>query len=158
MKYFKTEQGIMKKAIHNLDLAIKLFVEDKDYTAPILLAGAAEDDLRKLLTKENKKNALDEIKETILAETKITPQESADILNTTKNWLKHGTVNGVFCKTFVYDEELESVQYIIRAIDNFRRLFGGIKSNHLDFLKLVKVSRCSELLDNIPIDEIKIIE
>ena len=112
-----------------------------------------------ILKENGKTSALDDAAKIINDETKskVGITEAKSILNRVKNWLKHAEDMGKFTPILEYDEELEAIQYLNRAVDNYRRLFLGIKPNYYKFLKHVKKSRCKELLENYDIDKIPII-
>ena len=102
-------------AVHQLDWAIKLFLDSEAYIPAITLAGAAEEILGQTLQKRavfaqlKAKFAVD----TGLAESVI----SQAYLNKAKNWLKHWQSLRDE-ETITLDLEAEAVQYLVRAITN----------------------------------------
>lgn len=123
----------MDKADSNLDFAIKIFIEDKQYAPAILIAGAAEDDFAKIIEENNKDHVLNLVKNSFLENEGIAKKDTHDKINRVKNWLKHGDT-----PTLEYDEPLEAIQYILRAINNYWIINGKYKLNHKSFFKYVK--------------------
>jgi len=115
--------------------AIRLW-HNRDYVAAITLAGAAEEILGKRLRRYGLEPSLDNIKSTIVKLSQLlgdtdpkTGRQVADLLNQTKNELKH----------YAGDEELEfdlladSVELLERAIMNYQILTGTIHAEMVSF-------------------------
>jgi len=118
MMFHKTE--IAKRQI---DTAIDLFLEDKDFVSALTLAGAGEEITGKLLERNGAKNSLQKLhvrfKETTGAEIEF--GEFARKTNEARNTLKHA-------KNAEEDEievqRWEAVQMIMRAMTNYKELVG----------------------------------
>jgi len=107
-----------------------------DYVSAITLAGAAEEILGKRLRRVGKEPSFDNIKSVIVEFSKKlgdqdpkTDKLVADLLNQTKNELKH----------YAGEEELEfdlfrdSIELIERAITNYQMLTGTIRNEMIVF-------------------------
>jgi hypothetical protein len=143
----------MKKAIHNLDLAIRLFTKENEGAAAILLAGAAEETFNTELKKQNKKPILDFAKDATAKMYGISVKKVNDNhANLVKNWLKHAT-----SPTLIYDEEKEAFQYIMRAIISYEMLFNNFEKSHYEFIKYIRknMPEIASILDKRIDQEIK---
>ena len=102
-------------AAHQLDWAIRLFLDHKDYIPAITLAGAAEE----ILGKAVGAGAIYEtLKKKFASQFPLTEKEvSQDHLNKARNWLKHwdGRTN---TETVCLELDKEAIQYIVRALAN----------------------------------------
>jgi hypothetical protein len=124
----------MEEAIHNLDLAIRLFIKENEGSAAILLAGAAEEDFEELLKKNGLKASHQIGKERLAQKTGLTEKEINDeYTNKVKNWLKHGG-----SPSLIFDKELTASQMIIRAITNYYKIKKSIRQTHADFFEYIK--------------------
>lgn len=114
-------------AHRQIERAIVVFLDDKDYVSALTLAGAAEEILGKLLNKEGKEHWLDSIskgalralgfrkKEFETPEALKARKEIADIANQHKNRLKHYNNDGTI--TLLID--VAAAEMIYRAISNY---------------------------------------
>jgi hypothetical protein len=114
-------------AHRQIERAIVLFLDDKDYVSALTLAGAAEEILGKLLNKEGKEHWLDSISKGALRAMGFrkselqTPEalkgrkEISDIANRHKNMLKHYNSDGTI--TLLVD--VAAAEMIDRAISNY---------------------------------------
>ncbi len=118
MKLHKTEI-----ARHQIDTAIDLFLEDKDFISALTLAGAGEELTGKLIERAGGQNMLQKLhawyEETTGEEIKF--GEFAKNANFTRNTLKHANN--------AEEDELElqrseTVQMIMRAMTNYKELVG----------------------------------
>ncbi len=118
MKLHKTEI-----ARHQIDTAIDLFLEDRDFISALTLAGAGEEVTGKLIERAGGKNMLQKLhawyEETTGEEIKF--GEFAKNTNFTRNTLKHANN--------AEEDELElqrweTVQMIMRAMTNYKELVG----------------------------------
>lgn len=131
-------------AVHQLDWAIRLFLDQQAYVPAITLAGAAEEILGELL---GDKSAFAQLKARLSALTGL-PEKvvSQDHLNRGKNWLKHwqGMRDD---ETIELDLEAEAIQYILRAVTNLighqralpvegPRFFAWVANNRKDLHEL----------------------
>jgi hypothetical protein len=102
-------------AVHQLDWAIRLFLDHQAYVPAITLAGAAEEILGELL---GDRSAFAQLKIRLSALTGL-PEKvvSQEHLNRGKNWLKHwqGMRDD---ETIQLDLEAEAIQYILRGVTN----------------------------------------
>lgn len=114
-------------AHRQIERAIVIFLDDKDYVSALTLAGAAEEILGKLLNKEGKEHWLDSIskgalralgfwkKELQTLEAAKAKKEIANIANLHKNRVKHYNNDGTI--TFLVD--VAAAEMIDRAISNY---------------------------------------
>ena len=118
MKLHKTEI-----ARHQIDTAIDLFLEDRDFISALTLAGAGEEVTGKLIERAGGKNMLQKLhawyEETTGEEIKF--GEFAKNTNFTRNTLKHANN--------AEEDELElqrweTVQMRMRAMTNYKELVG----------------------------------
>jgi hypothetical protein len=118
MKLHKTEI-----ARHQIDTAIDLFLEDKDFISALTLAGAGEELTGKLIERAGGENMLQKLhawyEKTTGEEIKF--GEFAKNTNFTRNTLKHANN--------AEEDELElqrweTVQMIMRAMTNYKELVG----------------------------------
>ena len=102
-------------AVHQLDWAIKLFLDSDAYIPAITLAGAAEEILGQTL---QDRAVFAQLKAKLAADTGLAESViSQAYLNRAKNWLKHWQ-NLRDEETITLDLEAEAVQYLTRAITN----------------------------------------
>ncbi len=100
-------------AVHQLDWAIKLFLDNEAYIPAITLSGAAEEILGQTL---QDRAVFAQLKAKFAADTGLAESViSQTYLNKTKNWLKHWQVLRDE-ETITIDLEAEAVQYLLRAI------------------------------------------
>ncbi len=125
-------------AHRQIERAIVIFLDDKDYVSALTLAGAAEEILGKLLNKEGKEHWLDSISEGALRvlgfrkkelqtpEAAKARKQIASIANHHKNMVKHYNSDGTI--TFLVD--VAAAEMIDRAISNYfdltKRETGGM--------------------------------
>jgi hypothetical protein len=117
-------------AHRQIERAVVLFLDDKDYVSALTLAGAAEEILGKLLNKEGKEHWLDSIskgalqalgfpkKELETPEALKARKEIANIANHFKNTVKHYNDDGTI-KLLV---DVAAAEMIDRAISNYFNL------------------------------------
>lgn len=112
-------------AEHQLERALRLFLDDKDYVCAITLAGASEEILGKLLEKEGKEHALGSFVKACVAAGKVAYNENwshkdfADMANAFRNDLKHYTDG----HDITVPREA-AVEILDRAVENFFALTG----------------------------------
>lgn len=106
-----------------LDTAIDLFLEDKDFVSALTLAGAGEEITGKLLERKGEKNLLQKLHAWFQETTGETIKygEFARRANQARNALKH-TNNEEEDQLKIY--RWETVQMIMRAMTNYRELVG----------------------------------
>jgi vacuolar-type H+-ATPase subunit F/Vma7 len=114
-------------AHRQIERAIVLFLDDRDYVSALTLAGAAEEILGKLLNNEGKEHWLDSIakaalralgfrkKELKTPEALKTKKEIVNIANQHKNTFKHYNNDGT-ATLFV---DVAAAEMIERAISNY---------------------------------------
>ena len=107
-------------ATRQLDVAIDLFLSEKDPLAVITLAGAAEEILGVLAKNNGKDNMIDALKE---LDKKLTGGRDFKILNNEVNGLRNALkhANNLDEDFIDYDEDAP-VAYLMRAIVNYNRL------------------------------------
>jgi hypothetical protein len=109
----------LQVAEHQLDRALKLFLDEKDYVCAITLAGASEEILGKLLEKSGKEHALGSFVKACVAAGRIlhgeewSPKEFVAMENAWRDALKHYTDG----EPIMVPREV-AVEILDRAIDN----------------------------------------
>ena len=102
-------------AVHQLDWAIKLFLDSEAYIPAITLAGAAEEIIGQTLQDQS---VFAQLKVKFSANLGLPEKVISQVyLNKTKNWLKHWQ-DLRDEETIEIDLEAEAVQYLVRAITN----------------------------------------
>ena len=102
-------------AVHQLDWAIKLFIDHNEYLPAITLAGAAEEVLGELVGGEAAfRQLLSSLTEKYGVPANVVSQQH---LNKVKNWLKHWK-DLQDSEAIEADLEEEAIQYILRATGN----------------------------------------
>lgn len=102
-------------AVHQLDWAIKLFLDSEAYIPAITLAGAAEEIIGQTLQDQS---VFAQLKAKFAADLGLPEKIISQVyLNKTKNWLKHWQ-DLRDEESIEIDLEAEAVQYLVRAITN----------------------------------------
>ena len=102
-------------AVHQLDWAIKLFLDSEAYIPAITLAGAAEEIIGQTLQDQS---VFAQLKVKFSANLGLPEKVISQVyLNKTKNWLKHWQ-DLRDEESIEIDLEAEAVQYLVRAITN----------------------------------------
>ena len=102
-------------AVHQLDWAIKLFLDSEAYIPAITLAGAAEEIIGQRLQDQS---VFAQLKAKFAADLGLPEKIISQVyLNKTKNWLKHWQ-DLRDEESIEIDLEAEAVQYLVRAITN----------------------------------------
>ncbi len=123
-----SEQAYDKRciALTQLEAALRLFFEGRDYFSVITLAGAAEELFGKMLSRSGKGNSLEELTAGAVAVYKhlfgeeIGAKGFADRANRARNALKHLDAGGH--PTITLNVREESIDILNRAIDNYWHL------------------------------------
>ena len=121
-------------AVKQLETAIKLFLERKDYICAITLAGASEEILGKLVERVGKKPAIKSSIESLKTIYSINISDKELIskhLNFARNTLKHANVTDE--DKVELDAQTEAISLILRAIDNLIRLDKSVSYNTPNF-------------------------
>jgi hypothetical protein len=151
---------IIDQAIHNLDLAIRLFYE-KEYAGVVLIAGASEESLGKVLKMQRRNNTF-QVGMQLVVKSGEKAEDYKSLMNRTKDWLKHAEVDDKFTPVLYCDMEFEAIQYIYRAISNYLDIKGSIRKSHKDFFSFLTQNRpdFKEDLDNkqINIDSYSVVD
>jgi hypothetical protein len=115
MEYSKS-----KLALIQLEKAMEVFFEEKDYISAITLAGASEEITRCMLEREGKATAVDDLKEWL-----ENNHPGSDVhesfykkANKTRNSLKHFTDAS---EANVFVDEAETIYWLTRAVINYDR-------------------------------------
>ena len=120
-------------ALNQLETALRLFFDGRDFASVITLAGAADEIFGKLLFAEGKESSLETLK---VAVVKIheklygepgDPKQIANRANFAKNSLKHWDVGQPVIIKF--DLEQEAKDMLARAIDNYWLLKEDLSPN-----------------------------
>lgn len=116
----------LEVALHQLERAISLFLNDSDYICAITLAGASEEILGKLLEVEGKVPALKSFVDTCVAvaesiyDEPFNPKSFVTLATSTRNDLKHITHGRPI--TVLREAAIDIIN---RAIDNYWDLAKG---------------------------------
>jgi hypothetical protein len=118
MKFHKTE--IAKRQI---DTAVDLFLEGKDFISALTLAGAGEEITGKLLDRKGKKSMLQKLHVWYqdVTGTKIDYGKFCQKTNLARNTLKHANNPE---EDELEIQQWEAVQMIMRAMTNYKELVG----------------------------------
>jgi hypothetical protein len=109
----------LEVAEHQLERALKLFLDEKDYVCAITLAGASEEILGKLLEKDGKEHSLGSFVKACVAAGRMlhgeewSQKEFAQMANAFRNDLKHYTGG----ETVTVPRQA-AIEILDRAIDN----------------------------------------
>lgn len=130
----------LEAAIHQLEVAIRLFIEG-DYLSSLTLAGAADDILGSLMRHAGKKSALDQISDFHRESTEpgLTDSEHkkviAAVANRARNQSKHaGDPN----ETHIEVEQIHPLQMLLRAIPMVPNLGAGLTPAMVEFFEWVE--------------------
>lgn len=110
-----------------LGRAIQLYVDKTDLISAVTLAGAAEEILGKLVSDSGRKNAFEEVLNTLCAMHAAAFQEEpnrkayAELRNGIRNEFKHLCAG----ESLTVNLDSEAGKLISRAIANYRKLFPG---------------------------------
>jgi len=143
MKLHKTEV-----ARRQIDTAIYLFLDGKDYLSVVTLAGAGEEILGKLLARAGKKNMIDHLIDLDKKLSKkgrhynIVNQE----INGFRNSLKHANDPTEDIIDVAEDQE-HAIAMLARAVTNYHELKGKLSLRMEQFYIWLKQNR-SELFNN----------
>lgn len=130
-------------AVHQLDWAIRLFLDHKAYVPAITLAGAADEILGKAV---GSRAAFEVLKKKFAADFSLPGKVvSCAYLNKARNWLKHWDGRTDEERVRLELDE-EALQYIVRALTNLvahdasqpsegPRFWAWMSENRLDLLK-----------------------
>jgi hypothetical protein len=110
-------------ALSQLETALRLYFEGKDYASVVTLAGAADEVFGKLLTAAGKESSLETLKKAACAIHErlygepTPPKQIADWANRARNNLKHWDEGDPMLVKF--DLQQEAKDMLFRAIDNY---------------------------------------
>ena len=116
--YYRTEL-----ALSQLETALRLFAEGKEFASVITLAGAADEVFGKFLAATGRENSLESLKRSVgeihmkLYGEATPPKQIADRANRARNSLKHWD-NGD-PEIIKLDLRVEACDLLYRAIDNY---------------------------------------
>ena len=128
----------MEAASHQLDWAIRLFLDHDAPLPAITLAGAAEEMLGKPLADQS---AFQDLIRTFSASHGIDPKIlSQQHLNKARNWLKHWS-SDTDAEYEDFELEQEAIQYIARGLSNMAVLYQSLPHEGPRFLEWVKANR-----------------
>jgi len=131
-----------KIALHQLERAILLFLNEKDFISSLTLAGAAEEILGAYV-RNNEKEACVDTQAKLLKEGDLSDMSEKEIkflhLNLARNALKH--FNDAKEENMSLALETESIALIVRALDNVVKLEIKFSNAMNDFVKWVQKNR-----------------
>ena len=110
-------------ALHQLNRAIKLFINEKDYICSITLSGAAEEILGRLVEHNGEISAVNELADSLekITEENISKKEIRDKhLNNVRNSIKH--FSNPLDKNVITNWEQQAIQLIARCCSNIVKL------------------------------------
>jgi hypothetical protein len=129
--------GKMEAASHQLDWAIRLFLDHDAPLPAITLAGAAEEMLGKPLAD---RSAFQELVRKFSVSHGIDPKIlSQQHLNKARNWLKHWS-SDTDAEYEDFELEQEAVQYIVRGLSNMVVLYQSLPYEGPRFLDWVRAN------------------
>jgi len=130
--------GKREAASHQLDWAIRLFLDHDAPLPAITLAGAAEEMLGKPLVDQS---AFQDLTRSFSASHGIDPKIlSQQHLNKARNWLKHRSLD-TDAEYEDFELEQEAIQYIARGLSNMAILYQSLPYEGPRFLEWVKANR-----------------
>ena len=138
----------MKITAHKIDIAVKqletaidLFIDHKDYICAITLAGAAEEILGTLIRRSGKIASMDELSN--ILQSKYAPeltirQIQDQYLNKSRNSLKHANI----VEEDIIEIEIypEAISIIARAIGNLLKLDRSVPYNAMKFFDAMRLN------------------
>jgi hypothetical protein len=128
----------MEAASHQLDWAIRLFLDHNAPLPAITLAGAAEEILgANLADKSAFQDLVRHFTTTWGIDQKILSQQH---LNKARNWLKHWST-GTDAEYEDFELEEEAIQYIARGLTNMAANYQSLPHEGPRFLEWVKANR-----------------
>jgi hypothetical protein len=110
-----------------LERAISLFFEEKDFISSITLAGAADEIFGKLREAEGESNSYNELNKlfTFLRQSMLQDRPSGKEFNRLVNGIRNSLKHIGDGKEMEFDPEQEAVNIIDRAIENYFALTGN---------------------------------
>jgi hypothetical protein len=130
--------GKMEAASHQLDWAIRLFLDHDAPLPAITLAGAAEEMMGAPL---KERSAFEDLKRSFSASHGIDPKIlSQQHLNKARNWLKHWS-SDTDAEYEDFELQEEAIQYIARGLSNMAILYQSLPYEGPRFLQWVKAHR-----------------
>ena len=126
----------LEVAEHQLERALRLFLDEKDYVCSITLAGASEEILGKLMEASGKEHALGSFVKACVETGKIVYNENwahkdfADMANSFRNALKH-----LVTEDPIMVPREAAVEILDRAIENFFALTSRETKNMRRFME-----------------------
>jgi hypothetical protein len=123
--YYRTDL-----ALSQLETALRLFAEGKEFASVITLAGAADEVFGKFLAAAGRENSLESLKRAVgeihlkLYGEPTPPQQIAERANRARNSLKHWDKGDSEIVKLALD--VEACDLLIRAIDNYWALEGKL--------------------------------
>lgn len=126
----------LEVAEYQLERALRLFLEEKDYVCSITLAGAAEEILGTLLKRQGKEHALGSFVKACVATGRVVYNENwsestfAEMANFFRNGLKHYTDGAP-----ITVPREAAVEILDRAVENFFALTSRQTPNMTRFME-----------------------
>ena len=120
-----------------IDSALDHFFGDKNYVCALTLSGAAEEILGNILRGTRRKHILEDIHED---EDTLTFSKFARMANKVRDELKHSHENPD-PHYLITVTEADAGRMIMRAIDNFHRVYNGYSERMEDFLNWLKADQ-----------------
>lgn len=124
-------------ALEQLNLALELYLDDREYISALTLAGAAEEILGKLVKRAGGTPYIDEKKEAFqnlygtLFDKEISNQDYFQLENKPRNEMKH-LMSG---EDLTMNSERECGKMLMRAMENYFRCFDRIHKKLPKFKK-----------------------
>ncbi len=132
-------------AVRMLEQALNLFLDERDFTSAIVLAGSAEDVFHAHLVREGVEPARENFARVAsrlsgqLSPKSAAVPEKAIVtrMRDPFNWLRHAD-NPADSETATWDLEEEAVDLLERAIENMRLLLGSYPARIDEFTALIQ--------------------
>jgi hypothetical protein len=135
-------------AVQQLETALRLYFEGRDFYSVITLAGAADTILAQMLRIEGKEPRLEELKKATveiarsLLGQEVSPKWVADRANLARNALKHWDPDQPVRVSF--DAKEEATDMLDRAVTNYWSLVGEVTPEMQRFMTAWLSSRAQE--------------
>jgi hypothetical protein len=127
-------------ALQQIETALDLYLNNKDYFSVITLAGAGEEILGQLLKEAGKENSLGQRTASLvgmydaLSQKRVEERRARNDLNRARNSIKHMDDKNADFRVEM-DPAVEAVDMLYRAIENYYSLCSNLTPNMQKFLQ-----------------------
>lgn len=145
----------LEAAERQIDRAVSLFINEKDYISAITLAGAAEGILGEAQQKARKQYFFGILREALKKMPFLSmfkPDEISELhLNRIRNFLKH--YSGDLKKQIEHPMDLEAIQLLVRAIASYGFLTNTVTKGSVEFFGWLREHRPEILEESVKIND-----